>query len=60
MQDLPALPRRSQARHVLQPRAVSANTTEPEESWALPIRIGLWTMYAIAVILVMVIVMLNQ
>jgi len=39
---------------------VSANTTEPEESWALPIRIGLWTMYAIAVILVMVIVMLNQ
>lgn len=60
MQDLPALPRRSQARLVLSLPGVSANTTDPQESWALPIRIGLWSMYAIAVILVMVIVMLNQ
>lgn len=30
-----------------------------DEGWTVPIKIGLWTVYSVAIILVMVVVMLN-
>lgn len=33
--------------------------TESDDSWTMPIKIGMWSMFAIAIILVMVVVMLN-
>jgi hypothetical protein len=38
---------------------VSSNTVDTREPWVLVIQIGMWTMYSIALILVMVVVMLN-
>jgi hypothetical protein len=39
---------------------VTTKKIRTEESWALPLRIGMWTVYVVAVILVMVVVMLHQ
>jgi hypothetical protein len=30
-----------------------------DDGWTVPIKIGMWTLYAVAIILVMVVVMLN-
>ena len=30
-----------------------------DDGWTVPIKIGMWTMYSVAIILVMVVVMLN-
>jgi len=45
------------ARHLLPFAAVSAETDD--ESWTLPIRIGMWTMFVCAFVMVMVVVMMN-
>lgn len=52
-------PGKTQARVLLGYGGV-ANKAQPKDSWTLPIRIGMWTMYVVAVILVMVVVMLNR
>ena len=41
------------------PGAVSSNTVDTQGAWVLVIRIGMWTLYSVALILVMVVVMLN-
>jgi hypothetical protein len=36
------------------------STSSPaEESWALPLRIAMWTIYVIAIVLVMVVVLMH-
>lgn len=30
-----------------------------DEGWTIPIKIGMWTMYSVAIILVIVVVMMN-
>jgi len=30
-----------------------------DDGWTIPIKIGLWTVYSVAIILVMVVVMMN-
>lgn len=36
------------------------STRTDDDGWTVPIKIGMWTMYSVAVILVMVVVMLNK
>ena len=59
MQDLPFPPGKAPARVLLGYGGV-ANKAQTKDSWTLPIQIGMWTMYVVAVILVMVVVMLNR
>lgn len=36
-----------------------ATQSDTNDAWTMPIKIGMWSMYAIALILVIVVVMLN-
>ncbi|CAN5713641.1 hypothetical protein BH11MYX3_BH11MYX3_35050 [soil metagenome] len=56
VQELPPPQGRNLARQLLGSSRVSSST---DESWTLPIRIGMWCVFVIAIVMVMVVVLMH-